>query len=505
MPRREFLRVTRTPRSGTRPTQAVGRQPQVAILGAGIGGLCVAIQLKRAGIESFTIYEKSDGVGGTWRDNTYPGAACDVPSHLYSFSFAPNPDWSKRFADQPEILSYLDQTVDQFAVRPHLRTNTAIASMRWDEAARQWELTATDGQQFIADVVVSGLGQLNAPLIPEIDNVDVFGGDLFHSARWNHDIDLTGKNVAVIGNGPSAAQLVPPVANIVAQLTIFQRSANWFLPRNDKPYSLRTKTFFRKFPAAHRLYRARIFNTLELTHMTMTQRKVFTKLVTAVSSRFMRSTINDPVTQAKCTPDYPIGCKRVVLCTDFFKALNRGNVELNTEGIDRFDETGIVTTDGKHHDLDVVVFATGFASTNFLAPIEVFGVGGVSLHERWANGAEAHFGVAVSGFPNFFMVYGPNTNLGHNSIMFMIECQASLIVRALRSLATGEVPTINVSATAMARHNEHLQQQLAETVWLANCTNWYKNAQGKVINNWPGTARQYQRATRQADLAALSR
>jgi cation diffusion facilitator CzcD-associated flavoprotein CzcO len=464
----------------------------------------MALQLKKAGIDTFTIYEKSDGVGGTWRDNTYPGAACDVPSHLYSFSFAPNYDWSKRFADQPEILAYLDRITDQFGVRPHLRTNSAIRSMRWVESQCWWELTTQSGDVVTADVVVSGLGQLNVPLTPAIAGIADFGGSLFHSARWDHSVAIADRRVGVIGNGPSAAQLIPPVALQAGHLAVFQRTPNWFLARDDGPYSPRIRRIFHTIPGAHRAYRARIFNTLELTHRALVQKPIFTKLVTKVSAKFLRDSIDDPVLRAKCTPDYPLGCKRIIVSSDYYAALQRPNVELITDGIERFDATGIITTDGVHHDLDVVVMATGFESTRFLAPIEVIGRDGASLHERWADGAEAHLGVAVAGFPNFFMIYGPNTNLGHNSIMFMIECQVQLIMRALHSLATGEVPVIDVKASHMDDHNRQLQQQLSGTVWLANCTNWYKNADGKITNNWPGTARQYLRDTKRADLAALS-
>jgi cation diffusion facilitator CzcD-associated flavoprotein CzcO len=464
----------------------------------------MALQLKKAGVDTFTIYEKSDGVGGTWRDNTYPGAACDVPSHLYSFSFAPNYDWSKRFADQPEILAYLDRITDQFAIRPHLRTNTAIRSMRWVEEHTQWELTTADGEVVTADVVVSGLGQLNVPHTPPIAGIGDFGGTVFHSARWDHAAPIDGRRVGVIGNGPSAAQLIPPVAQQSAHLAVFQRTPNWFLPRDDSAYSPRVRRFFHKFPVAHKVYRARIFNTLELTHRALVQKPLFTKLVTKVSTKFLRDSISDPALRAKCTPDYPLGCKRIIVSTDFYAAVQRRNVSLITEHIDRFDSTGIITSDGVHHDLDVVVMATGFESTRFLAPIDVTGRNGASLHERWAAGAEAHLGVAVSGFPNFFMIYGPNTNLGHNSIMFMIECQAQLILRSLHSLAAGDVPVIDVNAAHMDAHNRQLQQELSGTVWLANCTNWYKNADGKITNNWPGTARQYLHATRRADLANLS-
>jgi cation diffusion facilitator CzcD-associated flavoprotein CzcO len=477
-------------------------RPTVAILGAGVAGLCMGIQLKRAGIHSFSIYEKSDRVGGTWYDNGYPGAGCDVPSHLYCFSFEPNPDWSRKFSLQPEIRRYLEHCAEKYALLPHVRFGTEIASARFDEAAGVWRLRTTAGEDVAADVVVSGTGQLNRPHVPELPGLADFGGVAFHSARWNHERDLRGRRVAVIGNGASAIQLVPPVASVAETVTVFQRTANWVVPRNDRPYRSWERWVLRHVPLALRCYRAWIYWQLELRFFAFFKGSWLGRRMEQAATEHMESVITDPALRTKLRPDYPAGCKRILISDDYYQALARPNVDVVTTPVARIVRDGVVTADGVLYPADTIVFATGFEATSFLAPIHVAGSGGRVLADAWRDGAEAYLGVAVAGFPNLFLLYGPNTNLGHNSIIFMIECQVRYVVRCLRAL-TARRTTLEVRPDAMARYNAALQRDIKETAWDAGCTSWYKTEAGKVTNNWSGFTVEYWWRTRQPDLAAF--
>lgn len=477
-----------SPRSATRFASGggwSGTPPEVAILGAGFGGMGMAIQLQEAGIHSFTIYEKSDGVGGTWRDNTYPGAACDAPSHLYSFSFAPNPDWSRQFAPQAEILEYLERCADDRGLRSHLRLHTAIASARFDEVEGRWHLRSTDGDEFTADVVVSGLGQLNRPSIPDLPGLDTFAGTTFHSARWNHEHALGGARVAVIGNAASAVQFVPKIATEVDHLDVFQRSPNWVLPKPDMAFTPRWKWAFRSVPGFRAAYRALIYGLLESRFLAFRYNERCGPTFEASAKKHLSRQVADPELRAKLLPTYPIGCNRMLISDDYYPALTRDNVDLVTSAIDRIEPEGIVTDDGELHPVDTIIFATGFESTKFLYPLEICGRDGRRLDEAWADGAEAYFGTLVSGFPNLFLLYGPNTNLGHNSIVFMIEQQVRYILSCLRATHARGAQWIDVDKAIQDAHNAELQHQLAESVWAAGCSSWYRTESGKIVNNWP--------------------
>jgi cation diffusion facilitator CzcD-associated flavoprotein CzcO len=473
---------------------------KIVIVGAGAAGLAMGMQLVRAGHRDFTILERSDGVAGTWHDNRYPGAACDVPSHLYCFSFAPNGDWSRKFSQQPEIERYFQNCVERFGLAPHLRLGTEVAGATYDDAARVWRIRTAAGEEVVCDVLVTGTGQLNRPAIPAIPGLDTFAGRAFHSARWDPAFDLAGRTVAVIGTGASAVQIVPAIAPRARELTLFQRSPGYVIARNDRAYRRWERWMFRTVPFARRLYRAYIYWSLEARFTAMRQGSLMARLIRWMALRNLRSIVSDPVLRQKLTPDYPVGCKRILIADDYYQALVRPNVRVVTDAIARIAPDGVVTADGAHHACDTLVFATGFESTHFLAPMEIVGKGGETLAARWRTGAEAHLGITVAGFPNLFLLYGPNTNLGHNSILFMIECQTRYVLRCLAALDANHARSLEVRRDAMARSNEQLQRDLARTAWAADCHSWYKTADGKVTNNWAGRTIQYWWRTRAPDL-----
>lgn len=477
----------------------------VAIIGAGLAGVGLAIMLKRAGFANFALFEKSDGVGGTWRDNTYPGAACDVPSYLYSFSFARKLDWSRKYATQAEILGYIEDLVRRYALQPHLRLGTELASAQFDAESGCWRLRTVRGEAIAAKALVSGCGQLNRPRYPEIPGRALFGGKAFHSARWDHGYDLRGKRVAVIGNGASAVQFIPRIAPVVEKLHVFQRSANWLVPRGDRAYSPREQWLFRHVPLAERLHRYGIYWQFESRFAGFGQGSRIGRIAAALATRHLDRQIGNPELRQKLLPDYPIGCKRVLIADDYYPTLQRANVELVTAGIERLTRDAIVTADGAERPVDAVIYATGFETTKFLAPMAIAGADGMPIERRWSGGAEAYLGMAVPGYPNFFLLYGPNTNLGHNSIIFMIECQAAYITRCLRRLLRGG-SAFEVKAEAMQRYQARLERAMARTVWAAGCNSWYKTAAGKVTNNWSGFTVEYwwrTRRPRRADFQPL--
>jgi cation diffusion facilitator CzcD-associated flavoprotein CzcO len=494
----------------TAPAEASWRgrpAPRIAILGAGAGGLCMAIQLKQAGFHDFTIFEKSDRVGGTWHDNTYPGACCDVPSHLYSFSFERKSDWSRVFSPQAEIQAYFQHCAEKYGLLPHIRFGVEIAGARFDESPEDgrsfWRLRTTAGEEIAASAVVSGLGQLNRPHVPPIAGLEDFAGTSFHSARWRHDHDLTGRHVAVIGNAASAIQFIPEIAKQAAKVHVFQRTPNWMIPRNDRAYSDAEKRRFAKLPGWEWLNRALVYWALESRFFAFRGSGRIAKQMKRMALELLEKEIPDPALRATLTPDYPIGCKRILISDDYYASLRRDNVEIVTSPIERIAADGVVTKDGRTRAADTLIFATGFETTSFLAPLEIEGLGGRKLREEWRTGAEAYLGVAVSGFPNLFLLYGPNTNLGHNSILFMIECQVNYIVRCLRELVQRERAFADVRPEAQERYNEEVQRKLASTAWNAACGSWYKTEAGKITNNWSGFTVDYWWKTRRPDFGAF--
>ncbi|MFC4059582.1 flavin-containing monooxygenase [Planomonospora corallina] len=474
----------------------MANSPRIAIIGAGFGGLGMAIRLKGAGVESFTVYDGAEDVGGTWLANTYPGLSCDVPSYLYSFSFAPSTRWSRRYPEQAEILAYLRRCAGSYGLRPHLRLNTEVTAARFEDGTGTWRLTLADGTEQEADVVVFATGQLSRPLLPDIPGAGEFAGTAFHSAWWRHDHDLTGRSVAVIGNGSTAAQFVPRIAPAAGKLTTFQRTPSWVVPKNDFPYRPWARRLLRYVPGLRRAYRWSLFWRQEVMMLPI----VFPALGRIAERRwagaFLREEVRDPELRRRLTPDYPIGCKRVVIAGDYYAALTRPGVELVTEPIERITPTGIRTADGRLHEADTLIYATGFRATEFLAPVEVTGRGGRKLAETWSDGAFAFLGMMVPGFPNLFMMYGPNTNLGHSSIVLMLEHQAEHILRCVRLMTRHRLAWMDVREEAMAAYDRLVQEALSRTSWQGGCTSWYKTASGRVTNNWPFSTVRYGRMTR---------
>jgi cation diffusion facilitator CzcD-associated flavoprotein CzcO len=478
------------------------RRTRIAVIGAGHSGLCMGMRLKQAGQHDFVILEKAATLGGTWRDNTYPGASCDAPSFLYSFSFAQKTDWSRRFAWQAELLGYSTELAIRHGLLPHCRFNAEVSAVTYDDATGTWTLTCTDGSSLVADFVVAGVGQLNRPSTPQIHGQADFTGPQFHSAQWNHGVDLAGKRIAVIGNAASAVQFVPQIAPLAAQLTVFQRSANWLLPRKDRLYAPRTQRLLTRFPALARLYHDVqwfFFGEMQLTPL-MKQVRPVQALARWKSLAHLRRQVRDPALRAKLVPQFPIGAKRVLFNDDYYPALTRPNVALVTDAIERIEPDGVRTRAGTSHPADVLIYATGFKSTDFLAPMRITGRNGLDLRQEWSRGARAYLGVTVTGFPNFFMLYGPNTNLGHNSILVMIEAQVGYILDVLEQMRARGLRRIDVKRDVLEAYNHSLQQDLARSVWAAIGASWYKLADGTITNNWPHSTIRYQRLLRSARL-----
>jgi len=482
--------ASRLPGPHAPPVEAGIPTPRVAVIGSGFGGLGMAVRLLQAGIDDVTIHEKADRLGGTWRDNTYPGAACDVPSHLYSLSFAPKADWSRRFPEQPEILDYLESVADDFGLRPHLRFGSEVTEAAFDEDRGTWQLSFADGSTDEVDVVVSATGQLNRPMVPDLPGLDDFAGTAFHSARWDHGHDLTGRDVAVVGIGASAIQFVPEIARQARSVTLFQRSVNYVGPKPDAAFSERAKAIFRAVPPLQRLYRASIWLRFDARWSLFTESSRVAPLAQKAFTKALRPLVSDDLPAEAVVPDYPLGCKRILISNDWYPTLLRPNVEVVTTPVEAVTADGI-ESGGRTFPADTIVFGTGFQTTGFLAPMRITGRGGRDLHDGWVDGAEAHLGITVHGFPNLFLLYGPNTNLGHNSIVFMLERQISYALSCIRALVEDGVAWRDVTADAQAGSNRRLVRELDRTVWAAGCHSWYKTASGRITNNWSGPSLRY--------------
>ena len=472
---------------------------QVAIIGAGFGGLGMAIALKDRGQHAFVVLEKENDVGGCWRDNTYPGAACDVPSHLYSFSFEKKFDWSRRFAPQAEILAYLRHCADKYRLHPHIRFGTSVNGARFDEASGLWHLDTSNGP-ITARALITATGQLNRPAWPNLPGRDRFAGETFHSARWNHDVDLTGKTVAVIGTGASAIQFVPEIAKQAKQVLLFQRSAPYVIPKPDRPYSATEQRLMARFPLLQKLDRARVYAQNEARVLGFTSLQGAMRFHEYLFKKHLNACVPDPDTRAKLTPDYPMGCKRILISNDYYQALTKYRIPVITGGVRAITADGVEDIDGEHHQADVIIYGTGFQATDFLAPMTITGRRGRDLNQAWRDGAEAYLGITVHGFPNLFMLYGPNTNLGHNSIIYMIESQIAYVISALETLERDGHRFVDVRPGVQDDFNRRLQARMRDTVWDQGCESWYKTASGKNTNNWPGFTFDYRRQTRTLDL-----
>ncbi len=475
-------------------------QPLDAIIvGAGFSGICLGVRLVRAGIRSFAILEKNDGVGGCWHDNDYPGAACDVPSLLYSYSFAPKHDWSRVFSPREEIKGYLEDCADRFGVRPHIRLGTEVVSATWQAERSLWRVqTATDVLE--ARVFVSAVGQLSRPKVPEIPGLAGFKGRAFHSAWFDRQAPLAGADVALVGSGASAIQIAPAIAPKVRSLVIFQRSPTWIVPKADRPFGAGEKRRFARLPFIPRSIRWRTYWTFERTYKRIQLGTPQADEFRAQCNAFIDASVADPVLREKVRPDHAPSCKRVLKSNDWFPTLQRPNVRLETGGIEKITDRAIVTRDGVAHPADTIVFATGFDSTRFLEPMAVTGTAGRRLDQAWADGASAYWGIAVPGFPNFFMMYGPNTN-AHNSIVFLIEAQARYIAAMVGHVHAGRFVEADLKPDVMARFDAQTQERSKRFVWADHCGSWYKTAAGRITNNLPYSTFTYFLRTWRPDLS----
>ncbi|MFI0812804.1 flavin-containing monooxygenase [Streptomyces echinatus] len=475
---------------------------RVAVIGSGFGGLGAAVRLRREGITDFVVLERADSVGGTWRDNSYPGCACDVPSHLYSFSFAPNPDWPRTFSGQRHIRAYLEHVTDLFGLRPHIRLDSEVKLMTWDNDNLRWNIETTRGS-LSADVVVSATGPLSDPKIPEIPGLDTFPGKVFHSARWDHDYDLRGKRVAMVGTGASAIQIVPAIQPQVGRLTLFQRTPPWVMPRVDRAISGAERWLHRRLPVTAQARRGLLWGIRELQVQAFTKRPDELGLVEQLAKRNMARAVKDPALRAKLTPDYRIGCKRILLSSSYYPALARPNVDVVASGLGEIRGSTVVAADGTEAEVDAIIFGTGFHVTDMPIAERVVGAEGITLADSWKNGMQALRGAAAAGFPNWMTIIGPNTGLGNSSMILMIESQLNYMADYLRQLdVLGGRTALDARPAAVESWNHNVQERMKRTVWnTGGCTSWYLDASGRNTTIWPGTTTEFRTATRRVDLA----
>ena len=474
----------------------VAENLSVGIIGAGPGGLALGIFLQRAGFRNFTIFDREDGVGGTWRVNTYPGLACDVKSHLYSFSFHLNAGWSRLWSGQPEILRYFEQCADRYRLRSHLKLNTEIVAAAWDADANSWQLTTATGERHVFDVVVSAVGLFAQPVMPALVEEEPFTGTVMHSSRWDHSVPLEGARIAVLGTGSTASQVLPELAKVADRVYSVQRSPTWILPKPDRPYTARERWVFAHVPFAMRVYRTRLWLRSERNISVIENGSDKTQEFTAIARNHLEATVSDAELRAALTPDHPLGCKRLVFSSDFVPALTQPNVEVIASPARALRNRSLITEDGAELDVDVVVCATGYAAADYLGQVEVVGEGGTSLREVWRDGAHAYLGMAVPGFPNFFMLYGPNTNVGSNSVIFMLEAQAHYVVRLLKYMRRRGKRRVAVRPEAMAAFLAKIDGWMEGTVWTTRCSSYFRAANGRVVTQWPRSARAFWTMTR---------
>lgn len=481
-------------------TPPQGRKYEVAILGAGMSGLCMAIQLQRTGIDDFVILEKSDGIGGTWWDNRYPGAQVDVPAPAYSFSFAPNPGWTHRFADAPEILRYQQALAERHGLQAHLRLGQAVTEAHFDAAGGRWRLSLGSGEQISARFFVCSLGPLSRPRWPDVPGLDSFQGRRLHSARWPTDANLTGQRIGVIGTGSTAAQLVPALAPTAARLTVFQRTPNWVLPRLDRRYGALDCWLARR-PLYAALVRRAWVQLLELGRRGFNEGTLARRGLQAAVTGHLRRQVKDPVLREQLTPRYPVGCKRIIYSNDYYPALALPQSELVTSRIRAVTPRGVLTEDGREHALDVLVCATGFDTVRSLTGLQVTGLNGLTLDQAWGSSPSAYFGLTVPGLPNFFLMLGPNTGTGHQSTLLYIEPQVQHAIACMQRVRREGRRWIAVRAEAFAAQDAAVQRRLAGSVW-SQCSSWYRGEDGRIFAIWPGFTGEYTRAVRRPDWAA---
>jgi cation diffusion facilitator CzcD-associated flavoprotein CzcO len=458
---------------------------KIAVLGTGFSGLGMAYRLRQDGERDFVVLEKADDIGGTWRDNSYPGCACDVPSNLYSWSFALNPTWSRSFSKQPEIHAYMKQVASRTGLLDHVKFGHDVQSATWSEEEQAWHVETSKGN-FTAESVISGMGGLYEPMIPKIDGLADFPGPVFHSARWQHDVDLAGKRVAVIGTGASAIQFVPEIQKQVGHLTVFQRTAPWLLPRTDRPLKKWNNALYRFVPGAQRAVRLSIYWARELFAIPVLWPKYTAKLEGVAKSHLHRA-IKDPELREKLTPDYKIGCKRMLLSNNYYPALAKDNVHVETSDITKIEGNAIITADGVRHEADVIVLGTGFHVTDSPVSKVVTGRSGRTLAEDWGGTMKAYMGTMVPDFPNFYLLLGPNTALGHTSVVVMIEGQIAHVRRVLAERKKRGARTVEPTPQAHGRFQDEVQRKSKKTVWVAGgCSSYYLDSNGKLSTIWPG-------------------
>jgi cation diffusion facilitator CzcD-associated flavoprotein CzcO len=471
----------------------------IAIIGSGFAGIGAAIRLQQAGFGDYVVLERAHDVGGTWRDNSYPGCACDVPSHLYSFSFAPNPQWSHSFSPQPEIWDYLRRVADEHGVTQRTRFGAEVLDAAWSEERGRWEIETTAGD-FTARVLIAGFGGLAEPKLPPVPGIEDFPGTLFHSAQWNHEHDLTGERVAVVGTGASAIQFVPQIQPRVKELHLFQRTPPWIMPRTDRELTTFEHRLFKYLTFTQRLARAGIYWAREALVIGLAGRPQLLKGMQLLAKRFIAKSIRDRELRRKVTPDYTIGCKRILISNDYLPALDKPNVELITAGLSEVRGNVVVGADGTEREVDTIILGTGFYVTDSPMAARVRGADGRSLAEHWEGSMQAHRGTTVAGFPNYFHLVGPNTGLGHNSIVFMIESQLNYVVDALRTMQREGAHSAVVDPAAQARYNAAVQRAMEGTVWTAGgCASWYIDSQGRNTTLWPGFTFKFRELTKRFD------
>jgi cation diffusion facilitator CzcD-associated flavoprotein CzcO len=474
------------------------RTLQALIVGAGFGGIAAAIELRKHGISDIKILEKASELGGTWFYNSYPGAACDVPSHLYSFSFAQRRDWTQLCSSQDEIHRYLHDVARSQGIDLLVEANTTVTHCSWDEESCCWTVTTAEGRTHTAGALILATGQLHQPAYPRIEGAEQFAGHSFHSAQWDHEYPLAGKRVAVVGTGASAVQFVPEIAPQVAELTVFQRTGNWFLPRKNLPYPSAVKSAVKRIPGLQAFRRQFMFQYCEALTLAIRHPRTVGRLLRLRSVAFMRSQLKDPEIRRRVWPDYTFGCKRILFSSYFLPALQRPNVELVTDAITKITPAGILAADGRLREVDCIIWATGFRTTDFMFPMEITGAGARDLRAYWSEGAHAHLGIAVPGFPSMFIMYGPNTNTSGGSIIFYLETQAAYIRQALQTVRAHKAGAIEVRPEIEAASDRALQARFAGTAW-TECDSWYRDKDGRIVANWPGYMREYLQQTEQLD------
>jgi cation diffusion facilitator CzcD-associated flavoprotein CzcO len=485
------------PQNGVEP-----RHVRVAIIGAGFGGLGTAIRLTQQGDTDFLVFERESDVGGTWWANTYPGCQCDIPSHLYSFSFAPNPDWSRTYPKQPELRDYLRGCAERFGVYDRIRFDTKVEEAAWDERAGRWTLDTSRGT-YTADVVIAAPGPLSEPSIPDLPGLEDFEGTVFHTARWNHDHDLKGRKVAFVGTGASAIQAVPEIQPDVDALTVFQRTPPWVVPHRDRPITRLERALYRRVPAAQRVVRSMVYGARELLVPGLVYRPKLMKGIEKLARKHIKDQVPDAELRRKVTPDYAIGCKRILPSNKWYPALGADNVDLIPDGIAEVRPDGVVSAGGEFREADTIIFGTGFYVTDIPLAEIVRGADGRRLSEVWDRSPQAYRGTTMAGFPNLFLVVGPNVGLGHNSIVFMIEAQVTYILKALAAMDAQGAGRLEVRPDAVKAYNDHLQSKMGRTVWnTGGCASWYIDAQGKNTTIWPDFTFRFWQQTREFDAAA---